>query len=95
MTTQLKVKEILSGGHHGEAVTQEIEQTGMILRQRGALAWPSRYAWLLVELPNHRELRVLAERVDEQAGDVVHVRFKHLFPEHRRLLDEILAPVAA
>jgi len=94
MTTQLKVREILSGGQKAEGITEEIERTGMILRQRGGHAWPSRYAWLLVELPNHRELRVLAERVDEQSGDVVRVRFKHLFPEHRRLLDEILAPAA-
>jgi len=95
MTTRLHVKEILSGGQRAEAVTEEIERTGMILRQRGGASWPSRYAWLLVELPNHRELRVLAERLDESVGDVVHVRFKHLFPEHRRLLDEILAPAAA
>jgi hypothetical protein len=94
MTTRLNVREILSGGRRGEAITEEIERTGMILRQREGFAWPSRFAWLLVELPNHRELRVLAERVDETAGDVVHVRFKHLFPEHRRLLDEILAPAA-
>ena len=94
MTTRLNVKEILSGGQKAQAVAEEIERTGMLLREQGRAAWPSRYAWLLVELPNHRELRVLAERVDETSGDVVHVRFKHLFPEHRRLLDEILAPAA-
>jgi hypothetical protein len=95
MTSDFKVTEILSDGIEGEAVASQIELDRMVLKQAGPVEWRSRYAWLLVHLPGRLSpMRILAERVDTQDGDEVQVRFKHLFPEHRRILEQLLAPAA-
>lgn len=92
MSQSYKVTEILSGKVLGEGVATELSHEGMRIRQSRKVFWPTPFAWLLVHLPNQAwTLRVLAEREETDQVDEFHVRFKHMFPEHRRTLEALLS----
>ncbi len=63
------------------------------LEQCGARLGESRYVWLDFVLPdgNERTIRALGEVATRDAErDVYRVRFKHLFPDHRRRVESFL-----
>ena len=95
MTTNVKVTEILGQGVVSEGIAHRVDGEGLTLSETNPTSWPTRYAWLLLHLRPDTAIRVLAERVDDDDAGTVRVRYKHLFPEHRRALQAFLGEVAA
>lgn len=78
------------------ATAECIDPNGMRLRDVPT-AWlgavQQRYMWLDLELDDGEPLRALGEVLPSTAamGQALDIRFKHLFPDHRRRLMQALA----
>jgi hypothetical protein len=84
------VKEIFGPNHVVNAVGHQLTSEGMVLHGAAVPPEQHRFLWLEFQLPGQtshvKALGEVVNREDEQ----VQVRFKHLFPDHRKQLSEFL-----
>ncbi|MCB9739637.1 MAG: hypothetical protein H6747_10240 [Deltaproteobacteria bacterium] len=79
------------GSQRPECALREVRPDGVVLEgaDEGSLG---RYVWLDVDLPGGGEVKALGEVVGRRDPRqlALDVKFKHLFPDHRRALQAAL-----
>lgn len=86
-----EVKETLGGNQVIMASGNSLGHDGMVLDTPAQLLSDNRFLWLEFGLPATQErVKALAE-VTERGPFHVKVRFKHLFPDQRKKLNDFLA----
>ncbi|MEY3013245.1 MAG: hypothetical protein RIT45_1980 [Pseudomonadota bacterium] len=79
------------GSQRAECALREVRDDGMVLEGADDASL-GRYVWLDVDLPDGREVKALGEVVGRRDPRqlALDVKFKHLFPDHRRTLQAAL-----
>ena len=80
------VKEILGPSQQMHGLGNSLSMVGLILETPAEVLANNRYLWLEFGLSDaEQKVKALGEIVERNSLSVK-VRFKHLYPEHRRLL---------
>lgn len=75
-----------------ELLAERVDEDGLVLRDAGELSL-GRYVWFDLELPDDEPVRVLGEVLPRRdpTSLALDIKFKHLFPDHKRRLLTALA----
>lgn len=86
----LKVEESYRGGHVMSVARALSEDEILLAANPETEAQHQRFVWLKMELGADSTISALGEIVD-QGPECKRIRFKHIFPDYKRMLQEYLS----